>query len=78
MTKEKSLSEKEDNFLDMNIDTKIFYKKDVKEAVENLKEELCCVKKKDIDGAFTEGEKFAKMSMRDVEEKIDKIFGEFK
>ena len=74
MTKDKPLSEKA-IFIDGEY---MQFDRDVKEAVEKLKEELCCVKKKDIDGAFTEGEKFAKMSMRDVKEKIDKIFGEFK
>ena len=66
MTKEKSLSEKEDNFLDMNIDTKIFYKKDVKEAVEKLKEEILEMNMLDYNT------RVASLV------KIDKIFGEFK
>jgi len=64
MTKEKSLSEKEDNFLDMNIDTKIFYKKDVKEAVEKLKEDYL---------ELHEGNRHEKLMM----DRFKKRFGDF-
>ena len=37
-TEFKTLSEKRDNFLDMNIDKYIYYEKDIKEFIKKIKE----------------------------------------